>query len=56
MTRLPDNHPLRAELAQARSKASGLTFDQAPELFKDIEACKVRIHHAEGKYKWMARV
>ena len=55
MTRLPANHPLRAELAQARSKVGGRAFSQCPELFKDIEAAKVRIASAEGKYKWMAR-
>ena len=55
MTRLPDNDPLRRELSAARAKAAGKTFDKAPELFKDIEACKVRIRHAEGKYRWMAR-
>jgi hypothetical protein len=55
MTRLPDNHPLRAELDKARGKVVGKTFAEAPELFKDVEAAKVRIGHAEGKYKWLAR-
>lgn len=52
---LPVVTALRMELAAARSRVSGKTFAEAPELFKDIEACKVRIRHAEGKYKWMAR-
>lgn len=53
---MTDQAKLRAELAAARSRVSGQTFDQAPELFKDIESIKVRIKQAEGKYQWMARV
>lgn len=52
---MTDQSKLRAELAAARSRVSGLTFDQAPELFKDIESIKVRIRHAEGKYQWLAK-
>jgi hypothetical protein len=52
---LPVVTALRMELATARSRVSGLTFDQAHELFKAIESIKVRIRHAGGKYRWLAR-
>lgn len=39
---------LRSFATVLRAKVSGLTFEQAPELFKDIESIKARIRHREG--------
>jgi hypothetical protein len=36
-------------LASQRAAVAGLTFDQAPELFKDIESTKARMRHAGQK-------
>lgn len=46
---MTDPHQLRSELAAARSRASGKTFVEAPELFKNIEAVKAQIGAAEKK-------
>lgn len=42
---------LYAELSAARERVSGKTFDQAPELFKDIEGVKVRIRYARMTHR-----
>lgn len=47
---------LRAELAAARSRVSGKTFAEAPELFKDIESIKVRMNRARQPRRAASKV
>ncbi|WP_426287515.1 hypothetical protein [Luteibacter sp. E-22] len=43
------NEKLSKVLASQRAAVSGLRFDQAPELFKDIESTKAQMRHAGQK-------
>lgn len=42
---------LTAELEQARARVRRKSFDQVPELFKDIEGVKARIRYAKHIYR-----
>ncbi|UGB46983.1 hypothetical protein LQ772_06745 [Frateuria edaphi] len=42
---------LERERDQARRLVRGKTFDQAPEVFKDIESAKARIRYAKRIYR-----